>query len=85
MVPCEFTSFEVYDGSHFYNGHETKLILTYSTDEEEQEVSYVTIQEASLIGQVGGILGITMGWSFLDLMSIVEQFFSALVSMIANS
>ena len=54
-------------------GNKTALVVLFETPEVEYHNTYISYDFLSLIGEVGGILGLTLGASFLSLTESVFQ------------
>ena len=67
-MPCEFTDYSV-EGIIGYTDSTLKMSFN---QQEEQYISSITLDTQGLIGNVGGILGITLGMSAITLLELME-------------
>ena len=72
-VPCEHTDYTLEGAYWSYQGN-PKLTLTQIQEHFESYQSSITVDTQTLIGQVGGILGITLGWSGMSLIEWIDLF-----------
>ena len=72
MHPCEHTKYEttLYE-EIFLEAY--SFSVGYSEDIEHIQNSIISVDEQTLIGQVGGILGILFGWSGMTLVDMITQ------------
>ena len=88
-IPCEHTDYLIDGdfgfansiGSHWDKDQSFRLV--YNTPFTEHYQSSIAVDGQSLIGQVGGIMGITLGWSFLTLLELIEPILIGLASLMA--
>lgn len=77
---CERTEYEII--SHEETYIETSgFSVGYKQDIEDHQNSWISVDEQTLIGQVGGILGILFGWSgmtLVDMIGYIGVLFSAM-------
>ena len=84
-MPCEFTDYSI-EGIISYNGDSDSD--SYSTlkmsfnQQEEQYISSISLDTQGLIGNVGGILGITLGVSAITLLEFMEPILRTLSNFI---
>ena len=72
MYPCEHTEYEItLLEDSFVESH--SISVEYSEDTEHFQDSIISVNEQTLIGQVGGIIGILFGWSGMTLVDMVTQ------------
>ena len=85
-MPCEFTDYSIegYAG----NSDQGADSVSYSTlkmsfnQQEEQYISSISLDTQGLIGNVGGILGITLGVSAITLLEFMEPILRRLSNFI---
>ena len=82
-VPCEHTDYSI-DGAFPLESVDdcsySRFRLTYRQLVQEHYKSYIAVGKQTLIGKVGGILGITVGWSGITLL---EMCFESLFNIIS--
>ena len=85
-IPCEFTDYSI-EGIISYD-HDDDNSDSYSTlkmsfnQQEEQYISSISLDTQGLIGNVGGILGITLGVSAITLLEFMEPILRTLSNFI---
>ena len=85
-MPCEFTDYSIEGFSA--NSDQGADSVSYSTlkmsfnQEEEQYISSISLDTQGLIGNVGGILGITLGVSAITLLEFMEPILRRLSNFI---
>ena len=72
-VPCEHTDYTL-GGVHWSIQGNPKLTLTQNQDHFESYKSSISVDTQTLIGQVGGIVGITLGWSGMSMIELIDLF-----------
>ena len=88
-IPCEHTDYLIDGDFGFANSigsnwdNDKSFRLVYNTPFTEHYQSSIAVDGQSLIGQVGGIMGITLGWSFLTLLELIEPIVIGLASLMA--
>ena len=70
LYPCEHSEYEIILFENSFTDNYT-FSLGFKQDMEDHQNSRISVDEQTLIGQVGGILGILFGWSG---MTLVEMF-----------
>ena len=60
------------------------ILIDYRTDEYEEIVSLKKFDEESLFSQVGGLIGIMVGVSFINIPNLLEKIFSSSKSKFEN-
>ena len=78
--PCDQTEYEIISHEDTFN-EIFGFSLGYKQDTEDHQNSWISVDEQTLIGQVGGILGILFGWSGMTLVDMIDYtsvLFSAL-------
>ena len=72
---CEITRFtSVYQIQEYSTKDRNVIAIVYGTPEVERHNTYVSYDFLSLVGEVGGILGLTLGFSALSLTDSLFQF-----------
>jgi hypothetical protein len=76
-VPCEYTKYEVKYSSveniESWDLIRSELTLLYEGPiKEEHYTSSISVDEQTLIGQAGGLLGILLGWSGMTLSDLIN-------------
>ena len=77
LVPCEHTSYEVLQDKIQPKENQAYFSIGFKDDMVEKQLSYLKVDEQTLISQIGGIFGINLGWSFgtlLELLEFITQF-----------
>ena len=65
---CEMIRYtSAYKIQETWIGNKTALVVLFETPEVEHHHTYISYDLLSLIGEVGGILGLTLGASFFSL------------------
>ena len=81
-VPCKHTDYSI-DGAFLLKKVQdcsySRFRLTYKQLYQENYNSYIAVELGDFIGEVGGILGITVGWSGTYL---IEMFFENVYNII---
>ena len=72
MFPCEHTEYETTLHEDIFT-EKYGFSVAYSEDTEHFQNSIISVNEQTLIGQVGGILGILFGWSGMTLVDMITQ------------
>jgi hypothetical protein len=49
---------------------------------QESQKAYISIDEQDLVTQVGGILGITIGWSFDSFLSLIPSILTGMAKTV---
>ena len=82
-IPCEYTKYELkYGTSGDYNwGFSTiEVYIIYEGPiEEEHYTSSISVDEQTLIGQAGGLFGILLGWSGMNLAELIKPVLNRLI------
>ena len=71
LYPCQHTGYDIVLFESSFSETGTEISLGFKQDTENHQCSRISVDEQTLIGQVGGILGILFGWSG---MTLVEMF-----------
>ena len=53
-------------------------------DNQEHQESYIMVDEQDLVTQIGGILGITIGWSFVSMLAIIPGLLKTTTNIIQS-
>ena len=75
LKPCDHTDYligELYS-SDDYLQRLASFKLSYSQTHTEHYESKIKVDEEALIGKIGGLLGIMLGFSFIRLVDMFEQ------------
>ena len=80
-VPCEHTDYTL-EGTHYSIQGNPKLTLTQNQEHFESYQSSISVDTQTLIGQVGGIMGITLGWSGMSLIELIDLFWQPALLLI---
>ena len=87
-VPCEHTDFSI-DGAHLLESTDDcsylRFKLTYKQVVQENYKSYIKVEEQKLIGEVGGILGLTVGWSGITVVTSLFDIVYSIINMLKNN
>ena len=54
--------------------------LTYKQVVQENYNSYIKVEEQKLVGEVGGILGLTVGWSGITIVIVLSDIVYNIIS-----
>jgi hypothetical protein len=70
-MPFYHKEYDIVEEYHHYDdsllADESMVYLRYNSDHlEEHQNSFIRVDEQTLIGHIGGLFGITLGWSSLD-------------------
>ena len=80
-VPCEQNDYTL-EGAHWSIQGNPKLTLTQNQEHFESYQSSISVDTQTLIGQVGGIMGITLGWSGMSLIELIDLFWQPALLLI---
>lgn len=83
-IPCEFTDYSI-EGVILVHGPDSDSYSTLKmsfNQQEEQHISSISLDTQGLIGNVGGILGITLGMSAITLLEFMEPILRRLSNFI---
>lgn len=82
-MPCEFTDYSIEGFIGYVDNSDSYLTLKMSFNkQEEQYISSISLDTQGLIGNVGGILGITLGMSAITLLEFMEPMLRTLSNFI---
>ena len=70
---CDMTRFTSIYEKEDWNENKTMIWVVYANPEVEYHNTYISYDLISLVGEVGGILGLTLGASTLTLLELVFQ------------
>jgi hypothetical protein len=89
-VPCEYTKYEAKQWVNvefsFLGDNPSKIEIIFNGPiMEEHYISSISIDDQTLIGQVGGLLGILLGWSGMTLLEIINPLFERVFAPILSS
>lgn len=72
-IPCEYSEFYI-DAEYPEPRYSEDTMFRFTIkDVQEHQESYITVDKQDLVTQIGGILGITIGWSFDAFLSVVPS------------
>ena len=87
-VPCEHTEYSIdadFSNDELYDltGNTNKKLfsLIYNLPLTEHYHSSIKVTEQTIIGNVGGILGITLGWAGYGIVWMIDGFFSYIMNV----
>ena len=87
-IPCERTEYSIdadlSDNEHYDltgNVNKKTFALIYNLPLTEHYQSSVKVTEQTIIGNVGGILGITLGWAGYGIVGLIDGFFSYIMNV----
>ena len=72
LFPCQHTGYDILLFESSLNETGTEISLGFKQDRGDHQYSRISVDEQTLIGQVGGILGILFGWSGMTLVEMFE-------------
>ena len=72
LVPCEYTLYEVIQDKILYEEGKSYFSIGFKDHQVEEHLSYLKVDEQTLISQIGGIFGINLGWSFGSLLELLD-------------
>ena len=75
LKPCDHTDYsidELYSSDHYLQ-KKTAFKLSYSQPHAEHYESKIKVDEEALIVEIGGLLGIMLGFSFIRLVDMFDQ------------
>ena len=75
LRPCDHTEYsidELYPSNHYLQ-RQTSFRISYSQTHTEHYESKIKVDEEALIGKIGGLLGIMLGFSFIRLVDMFDQ------------
>ena len=76
-IPCLHSEYQIEEEYHYHDkkvpGDESMFFLKYNLDKlEETRYSYINVDFLAFFGQIGGLLGITLGWSGINIATIIQ-------------
>ena len=87
-IPCERTEYSIdadfSDNEHYDltgNVNKKSFALIYNLPLTEHYHSSVKVTEQTIIGNIGGIMGITLGWAGYGIVGMIDGFFSYLMKV----
>ena len=80
-IPCDHMEFYV-DGEYPRPNLHGETVLSFTIqDNQEHLISYVTVDCQTMMAQIGGILGITIGWSFHSIRFLIPWIMAGVANM----
>ena len=80
-IPCDHMEFYI-DAEYPKPNHHGQTVLSFTVqDNQEHLISYVTMDCQTMLAQIGGIIGITIGWSFHSIRPIIPWIMAGVGSM----
>ena len=75
LKPCDHTDYSIDElySSDDYIQRLASFKLSYSQTHTEHYESKIKVDEEALIGKIGGLLGIMLGFSFIKFVDMFEQ------------
>ena len=84
-IPCEHTKYQIKEFNwQPGNSHTSILSLEYSQEFGENQNTYVSVDEQTLISKIGGLIGITFGLAGLNIMPLMNYVFNYMIALAAN-
>ena len=90
-MPCEHTDYFIdgdFSSDKWYdltgNNAKRSFSLIYNLPFTEHYQSFRTVTEQTLIGNVGGILGITLGWAAINAVGLIDRMLTNIAYIIPS-
>ena len=87
-MPCYHKEYDIVEEYHHYDetllADESMVYLQYNPDHlEEHQNSFIRVDDQTLIGHIGGLFGITLGWSGVLLTGVIQHILNAISSSVS--
>ena len=80
LLPCSYTHYSLSD-SYSFDTNVTEFVLTYALTDHLIEEEVLLFPLDSLVSELGGALGLFLGFSFLGAVQSIQMFSKAILAI----
>ena len=81
LLPCSYTHYSLSDSYSFASNNGTELVLSYALTDHLIEEEVLLFPLDSLVSELGGALGLFLGFSFLGAVQSMQTFSKAILAI----